>query len=183
VDHWLSTAVPEMRQMKKPRKQSMGYKEVLNRITGFSTPVFGISWKPRKPEVVTARRVLAFLEDRRVLYNPYHVEVADQCIQSVLEIRRFLTDVVGQLDGNSKLAEHLRAIRAACRAFLDENAPGSRRVLHPSWAGPFESSFFTALGELRSAIGVHVAAIAVMHGLNVEANLASILPPAKDDDV
>jgi hypothetical protein len=160
----------------------MTYKQVLNRITGFSTPIFGISWKPPKPEVVTARRVLAYLEDRRVLYNPYHLEVADQCIQSVLDIRRFLTDVVGQLDDNSKLAEHLRAIRAACRAFLDKNAHGSRRILHASWPGPFESSFFTALGELRSAIGVHVAAIAVMHGLDVEPNLASILPTANNDD-
>jgi len=161
----------------------MNYKDVLSRITGFSTPVFGISWNPAPREIAAARRVLAFLEDRRVLYNSYHMEVADQCIQSVLDIRRFLTDVVGQLDGKLKLAEHLRAIRAACRAFLDENSPGSRRVLHPSWAGPFESSFFTALGELRSAIGVHVAAIAVMHGLDVEANLASVLPPENDNDV
>jgi len=174
--------VLEIGPMKKPRKQSMGYKEVLNRITGFSTPVFGISWKPPKPEVATARRVLAFLEDRRVLYNPYQMEVADQCIHSVLDIRQFLTDVVGQLDDKSKLAEHLRAIRAACRAFLDENSTGSRRVLRSSWAGPFESSFFTALGELRSAIGVHIAAIAVMHGLDVEANLANVLPPERDDD-
>ena len=172
-----------MKNSRRKQSKSMSYKEVLKRITGFSTPVFGISWKPPKPEVVTARRVLAFLEDRRVLYNPYHLEVAEQCVQSVLEIRRFLTDVVGELEADSKLGEHLRAIRAACRAFLDENSTGSHRVLRPSWAGPFESSFFTALGELRSAIGVHIAAIAVMHGLDVEANLASVLPPENDNDV
>jgi hypothetical protein len=77
----------------------------------------------------------------------------------------------------------LRAIRAACRDFLDKNSTGSHRVLRLNWAGLLESSFFTALGELRSAIGVHIAAIAVMHGLDVEANLASVLPPEKDDDV
>lgn len=156
----------------------MKFKEVLGRITGFSVPVFGVSWNPPQPEVASARRVLAYLEDRRVLYNPYHLEVAEQCVQSVLDIRRFLTEVIGSLAADSKLADHLRAMRAACRAFLDATGPGGgrRRVLRPDWMSPFESSFFTALGELRAAIGLHVAAIAVMHGLDVEGDLASVLP-------
>jgi hypothetical protein len=160
----------------------MNYKEVLTRITGFSVPVFGVSWNPPQPEIAISRRVLAFLEDRRVLYNPYHLEVAEQCIHSVIEIRRFLTEVIGQLPGDSKLGEHLRAIRAACRKFLDETAPGSRRGFRPHWGEPFESSFFTALGELRATIGVHVAAVAVMHGIDVEGQLASVLPKAPQND-
>jgi len=40
-----------------------------------------------------------------------------------------------------------------------------------------------SLGELRARIGVHVAAVAVMHGLDVEGELASVLPQApKNDD-
>ena len=70
----------------------MKFEEVLSRITGFSVPVFGVSWNPPQPEVVAARRVLAYLEDRRVLYNPYHLEVEDQCTSSVLDIRRLLTE-------------------------------------------------------------------------------------------
>lgn len=160
----------------------MKYKEVLSRITGFSVPVFGVSWNPPQPEIAIARKVLAFLEDRRVLYNPYHLEVADQCIRSVIEMRRFLTEVVGQLPSDSKLAEHLRGIRAACRTFLNETSPGSGRVLRPHWSGPFESSFFMSLGELRARIGLHVAAVAVMHGLDVEGELASVLPEASKTD-
>ena len=167
---------------KRERKTRMNYKEVLSRITGFSVPVFGVSWNPPQPEIATARRVLAFLEDRRVLYNPYHLEVAEQCIHSVIEIRRFLTEVIGQLPEDSKLGEHLRGIRAACRTFLDDAAPGAHRVLRPHWDGPFESSFFTALGELRARIGVHIAAVAVMHGLDVEGELASVLPEAPRND-
>jgi hypothetical protein len=160
----------------------MKFKEVISRITGFSVPVFGVSWNPPQPEVTTARRVLAFLEDRRVLYNPYHLEVEDQCFSSVIEIRKFLTDIIGQLGQDSKLGDHLRGIRAACRAFLNETSPGSSRVHRPHWHGPFDSSFFTALGELRASIGVHIAAIAVMHGLDVEGELESILPAASKDD-
>jgi hypothetical protein len=158
----------------------MNFKEVLTRITGFSVPVFGVSWNPPQPDIATARKVLAFLEDRRVLYNPYHLEVAYQCIHSVVEIRRFLTEVIGQLGADSKLVEHLRAIRAACRAFLDETGPGARRVVRSRWPGESESSFFMALGELRARIGVHIAAIAVMHGLDVEGDLAEILPVASE---
>jgi len=36
--------------------------------------------------------------------------------------------------------------------------------------------FNSALGELRGIIGIHVAALATMHGLDVEGDLASILP-------
>ncbi len=168
---------------RRPRKKKMKFKEVIGRITGFSVPVFGISWNPPQPEIRTARRVLTFLEDRRVLYNPYHIEVADQCIQSVLDIRRFLTEVIGQL-GDSELAEHLRGMRTGCRVFLDATSPGARRIIRSHWASPFDSAFFTALGELRATMGLHVAAIAVMHGLDVEGDLADVLPAlSKKDDV
>jgi len=152
------------------------FREIASRLTGFSVPVFGVSWNPPEPEVSVARRVLAFLEDKRVLFNPYHLEVADQCVQSVLEIRRFLTGEIGQLADDSKLSDHLRGIRAACRKFLDDMPRGHGRILRPHWAGPFESEFFTQLGVLRGEIGIRIAAIAVMHGLDIEGELASTLP-------
>lgn len=161
----------------------MKFREVVSRLTGFSVPVFGVSWNPPEPEVTVARRVLAFLEDRRVLFNPYHLEVAEQCVSSVIDIRRFLTEEIGKLPGDSKLGEHMRGIRAACRKFLDETSPGSRRVLRPHFAGPFEAEFFTELGELRATIGLHVAALAVMHGLDVEGELAKTLPELDEGGV
>ena len=160
----------------------MKFKEVLSRWTGFSVPIFGVSWNPPEPEVTAARRVLAFLEDRRVLYSPYHLEVEDQCISSVLEIRRFLTGEIGKLDDGSELRGHLRAIRAACRRFLQESGVESTRSVVPRWFGPFASEFFVALGDLRSTIGIHVAAIAVIYGLDVEGELAETLPRADSDE-
>jgi len=38
--------------------------------------------------------------------------------------------------------------------------------------------FNSALGELRGIIGIHAAALAAQHGLDVEGDLASILPAA-----
>ena len=161
----------------------MEFKEIASRLTGFSIPVFGVSWNPPEPEVAVARRVLAFLEDRRVLFNPYHLEVADQCVQSVVAIRRFLTEEIGHLSGHSKLGEHLRGIRAACRKFLDGMHPGPRQILRSYWPGPFESEFFTQLGELRASIGIRIAALALMHGLDVEGDLASALPESDESDL
>jgi len=87
----------------------MRFKDIANRITGFSVPIFGISWNPPEPEIDIAKRVLVFLEDRRVLYNPYHLEVVDHCIQSVLEIRDFMTDQIGNLSTKSKLSARKRS--------------------------------------------------------------------------
>jgi hypothetical protein len=46
-------------------KRSIGPK-ILSRLTGFSVPVFGVSWSPPEAERAVARRVIASLEDRRV---------------------------------------------------------------------------------------------------------------------
>jgi len=48
----------------------MKFSEIANRLTGISTPLGGVSWQSSDLEVSAARRVIAFLEDRRVLYAP-----------------------------------------------------------------------------------------------------------------
>ncbi len=41
--------------------------------------------------------MIAFLEDRRVLYVPDELEVPSHCVQSVIEIRRCLTEELFRL--------------------------------------------------------------------------------------
>ena len=61
-------------------------------------------------EIAAARWVIAFLEDRRVLYAPEEMEVPSHCVQSVIEIRHHLSDVLGKL---AKPSSHcLRSGRA-----------------------------------------------------------------------
>jgi uncharacterized protein DUF6650 len=153
------------------------FKEIVARLTGFSIPVFGVSWNPPAAEVTVARKVIAFLEDRRVLYNPYDMEDSGHCISSVIEIRQFLTGEFGNLTDQDGLAANLRAMRAACRKFLDTvdakdyaRYGFGRRGLAHDWV------FMSGLGELRGVVGVHVAALAAQHGLDIEGELASILP-------
>jgi len=82
----------------------MKFSEIANRLTGISTPLVGVSWQPTDLEVSAARRVIAFLEDRRVLYAPKGMEVASHCVHSVRDIRRFLIGELGKLEPGSEFA-------------------------------------------------------------------------------
>ena len=52
----------------------MKFEEIAKLLTGISCPVFGLQWSPTEADCVVARRMIRFLEDRRVLYVPYDVE-------------------------------------------------------------------------------------------------------------
>jgi hypothetical protein len=124
--------------------------------------------------------VLTDFEDRRVLCAPDQLEIKDACVAGVIELRHFLTEMIGELAPASELAAQLRAIRAACRKFLDEFEPQAD-------SGQFASrhrgdwALGTALGELRGVTGVWVAAIAETHGVVVGPSLAAILPATPSD--
>jgi hypothetical protein len=109
----------------------------------------------------------------------------EHCVESILEIRRFLTQELGHAAIAPEFIASLRAMRAACRKFLDTVQADERRIVtfalsrghYASW------EFFSALGELRGACGIHVARIAAQHGLGVEEPLSSILPAPPETGV
>jgi uncharacterized protein DUF6650 len=156
----------------------MKFKEVVSRITGFSVPIFGIQWSPPEAERVVAKRVLTFLEDRRVLYVPSEMEMPEHGVQSVLRIREFLTSELGHLTSDGQLADSLRAMRAASRKFLDAVGPEDSPIVRRGFdRGHYASwEFNQALGEMRGVFGIYVAILAATHGLDVEDGLASIVP-------
>jgi hypothetical protein len=162
----------------------MKFSEIANRLTGISTPLGGVSWAASELEISAARRIIAFLEDRRVLYAASELEVPSHCVHSVLELRRFLSAEVGKLDDGSDLAASLRAMRAACRKFLDRvGVDGSEVTLYANHHGHYASwTFYSALGEMRGTFGVHLARIATEFKLDIEDGLASILPESDQDE-
>lgn len=160
----------------------MKFREVASRLTGISVPIFGLQWNPPEAECVAARRVLAFLEDRRVLYVPSEMELPEHCVESVLHIREFLTTELGKLDTQSELAQSLRALRSACRRFLSTVEADDRRIItFGAHHGHYASWVFNgAVGELRGVFGIHIARISASHGVDVEDQLAQILPSNSD---
>jgi len=164
--------------MGRMKKLRLGAKEIASRLTGISCPIGGVSWTPPTDEQDKAHRLLVFLEDRRALYRPYDKEIGCYVDRSVLEIRERLTEDLEGLQATSTLAESIRAMRAACRQFLDR----SQHLSGPRWH-PLEPELHTALGELRALFGIHVACIACAYDLVVRDDLASILPPEPDEEV
>ncbi|MFF3847000.1 DUF6650 family protein [Streptomyces sp. NPDC002328] len=157
--------------------------EIMRRIKGFSTPLGGVDWDLPLPQRAVAKKVVVYLEDRRVLTMPravmHAVEEPDHCVASVLQIRETLTQILMDPDTGDDLAENLKAMRAACRRFLNAAGPNHSGHVH----GHFESATFgAALGELRAVFGIQLGVIAARYKLELSEELADILPAPDTDD-
>jgi hypothetical protein len=147
----------------------IGYRQLRKRLTGISTPFGGASWIPPEPDRDIVRRLMTFLEDRRVLYTNYSLEVPDWVTKSVLEIRQELTAILKSLDEDSPIVPHLKAMRAACRKFLDQTQGQARR-----WR--MDAEILMALGEMRGVFGILIAQLCSKYKIDVEGDLAESLP-------
>ena len=155
----------------------MHFKSLLNRLTGVSCPIFGVSWTPPEDQRKLARRITIFLEPKRVLYTAFEFEYVCHCIDSVLEIRNYLTSELSKINEDSELEKYVRAMRNACNRFLnkcpedkDSRCDSCRDGSINNWI------FISALGELRGVFGIMVGQISKAYGIDVEDDLAQIIP-------
>ena len=151
--------------------------------TGIGAFGFSVNWEKVPGDHDVARRVITFLEDRRLLFGERHSEDELHCVHSAIEIRRFLTEELSNAKPGKSLAESLRAMRTAMRAFVDAAGPDACNFRYHH--GHMTDSFSLALGELRSRVGLHLALIADQYGIEIEPDLALILPPdvSADNDL
>ena len=155
----------------------MKFTDVLNRLTGVSCPIFGVSWNPGELERTVARRVIVYLEPRRVLYEAFEYESVCPSVSSVLDIKNYLTSELQNIDEDSELNNYLRAMRNACNKFLSRVPDSKDFRCVACRPGNIESWIFSsALGEMRGVFGVMIGQIAKAYGLNVEDDLARIIP-------
>jgi hypothetical protein len=167
-----------------PTPQCEDHGDVPIEFTGISIPWFGIQWQKKRGDKDVARRVLAFLEDRRVLfpYSERNPEEALHCLHSAIEIRRYLTNELHNAKPGGGLADVLRGMRAAARRFVEAGGPDGQNWRPGRRRGAGADAFSVALGEFRSTMGVQIAAVAVTFGLPVEPPLADVLPPRPAED-
>ena len=164
----------------------MKFKTILSRLTGLSCPIFGISWNPSESEVTIATRIIRYLEDKRVLFNPSEMESPSYCVKSTIQIREYLTSEMQNMNTDSKLFEFTKAMRIAARKFIDRMESECRRNkdfmynarCFDHWAS---WTFASALGEMRGTFGNMIVQIASAYGLDVEDDLASILPDSEQN--
>lgn len=129
----------------------MSLSKNLKRIKGISTPFGGISFDLSDTEKDVIRELFIYLEDRRVLFNPYDLESPNYVIQSIIQIRDYLTKILIRPDEDSNLSEYIRKMRAACRKLMDTNPE------HSHYGGIIErAQFFACLGEVRGVFGIYL---------------------------
>lgn len=159
----------------------ISFRSMLGRLTGFSTPVFGIQWHPSESDRVRVERVLTVLEDRRILL-PYgvlinYVAQPSYITKSVEQIRAFLTGELQELERESDLFERLDTMRQLCRYLLDvfevaqitdlKEFEDRRQNTHAYWP---------AVMEFKTRMGLQIAGMAVAYGVDLPANMARELP-------
>lgn len=150
--------------------------ETARRITGVSGPLGGVQWAdPGPSDRDKVRGVLLELEDRRVLYNPDWLEVRYQVDTSVDEIRDICTAALKTFGANDFATSALRNIRAACRRYLDDTTIEFRHA-DMGHRGDLSAGAFLALGAFRATVGQEVVRLLAHYDLEVEGDLASILP-------
>lgn len=149
--------------------------KILKDITGISCPFFGVSWNPSETDRHKIRKLLTYLEDRRVLFNPRHLEVPSWVSESIIDIRTKLSDLIAEFDEDSEVVEILRTMRSSCRRYLDRTFKFQRER--------FMSDILVQnILELRSVFGICIAKLSVMYGINIEEALAEIIPLINDED-
>jgi hypothetical protein len=163
--------------MRRSKKIKLKGRELATRLTGISTPIGGISWKPPADERDKARRLLVYLAGQRALHYPYNKEIGTFVVQSVLDTRERITRDLEALSMDSLLRETLRAMQTVCRKFLDENQSPSA-----GYGWPYEAQLLSTLGELRALFGIHIARIACAYDLEVDACLEGVLPPEPEQE-
>ncbi len=161
----------------------MKFSEIASRLTGISCPLFGFSWNPPETARSVARKIIIFLEDRRVLFVPSEMELPDYCARSIIEIRGYLTSQLQNISDDSNLNAPIRAMRAACCKFLNRMNSNTDTLLPNAgkWGHWASWEFASALGEMRGTFGIMIAQLSASYGIDVKDGLASIIP-GKDED-
>jgi hypothetical protein len=128
------------------------------RPTGIGAFGFSLNWETVPGDDEIAQRVITYLEDRRLLFGTRHSGDELHCVRSANEIRHFLTAELTNARTGHSLAQSLRAMRTALRAFVDAAGPNANSF---RFHDPKQTDRFSlALGELQTLIGLHVAVIA-----------------------
>jgi hypothetical protein len=146
------------------------------RLTGISTPWIGTSWEYCETDADIARRLICFLEDRRVLYESLNAQTFFYVGRSASEIREMLTQ---ELDGVTAepLAVLMREARAHLRRFMSElNRIEESGIYEPMT----RDQQVLALGEMRGHVNPLIAQIAASYEIEVEEELAAALKSPAD---
>ena len=137
------------------------------RLTGINVPFGGLSWDKNTTAKDRFQYLMIYLESKRILVNPCKMELKNECIQSALEIKHTLTEIVKDAVFEQEDLEIVRSMIVSCNDFL--NATRGDDIPHliykldgTHWAN---SRFDDAMKNLRSDFCCQLKKIEERHGL------------------
>lgn len=182
----------------------------LRRITGISTPVGGVSWEPpvsEPDEQELIRKLLLFLEDKRILYSPEtghsvasHFVFAGlnraRCLSphakaAILEIRKEIGRILAVMPKSGLSIPILKQIQATCRWALDVSDRMQTDVIRSDpdyseiWGYGALDYGMTFLGLFRKKLARDIQELARQYQLTIEGPLQQtieLLGPLKNLD-
>jgi hypothetical protein len=166
------------------KKARIKGQKLLSRLSSLSALGFGAGFKFQESEQGVVREVIIFLEDRRVLYVDYCLEVESEVVQSVLSIRKELTGALKRVKPDTPASNAFNIMRTECRRFLAGPRADFRNIgdRGPHGRAGMDAAFFEALGKLRAVFGQQLAELAALYNLDLSSDLETILPRAIDQD-
>lgn len=142
-------------------------------LNGISLPFGGISWDNNTTAKDRFRYLLLFLESKRILTNPFYMELKDECIESVLEIKHALVDITKDAEFTEMDIDIVRSLIAACNSYLDAVRPDSvPRLIYKdgySWA---DAVFESAMKKFRKAFKNGIKQIEDEYKLHYKARIS-----------
>lgn len=120
---------------------------------------------PPDTERSIARRIIIFLEPRRVLYSAYDYESVHPCTTPIAETKNYLTSELQNIDDPSELNTYVRSMRNTCNKFLNKCSDKKEFRCYACQPGNIDNWIFTsAIGELRGVFDVMIRQIAKAYG-------------------
>lgn len=159
------------------------YGDLLKRITGVYTPIFGVSWYPAQQERDIAIKLITFLEDKPALYNPIKDEFPEYVIISILQICERINQDMQLLDRSSELSKTLAEMGRICRAFLVQNQKLNFNLpLRDETEYKNFEIYKESLKKFRKDFGIHITILSIKYGIDLADELNSILPNTLNKD-
>jgi|WetSurMetagenome_2_1015567.scaffolds.fasta_scaffold161973_1 hypothetical protein len=118
-----------------------------------------------------ANELLIFMEQRGVLFESFDLEYLSYIIDSIKEIRTFLTQLQANLDTVSPLAEIVKSINSACRNFMNKTSKKANKTLTIA----DYDEVFEYLSILRKSISLDIGKLAKLYNLTVSEPLRNTI--------
>ncbi|NIZ07217.1 DUF6650 family protein [Pseudoalteromonas sp. HF66] len=156
-------------------------------INGVSVGVAGLQWVPTASEKNAVRKLLIYLDDRRVICDPpvkpygvtlSHIENPKWVTSSLIEIRGEITKCLQEADFGDEAYEIIDKLRQVCREWLDQ--PDSFVI--ETNRGIRIPSNVTNLDRVRFSFAKGVESLAKLYEVSLPDNLEQLSTRIENQD-